>query len=72
MYVEGSWVKELGKLIVRVFVIVFQVVWKWVGARGGLQEIEEYGAGFQGWYWRGGVFSFPAPYGRRGTRVGRV
>jgi hypothetical protein len=26
-------------------------VWKWVGARHGLQETAEIGAGFEGWYW---------------------
>jgi hypothetical protein len=27
-------------------------VWKLVGARNGLQEVGEYGAGFEGRYWR--------------------
>lgn len=30
-------------------------IWKWVGARHGLQETEEIGAGFEGWYWTNSV-----------------
>ena len=30
-------------------------VWKWAGARDGLQEMEEYGTGFDGWYWRSSI-----------------
>lgn len=32
-------------------------IWKWGGARDGLQEMEQYGDGFEGWIWRGSVVS---------------
>jgi hypothetical protein len=35
--------------------ILLDNVWKWAGARDGLQEMEEYGAGFEGWYWRSSI-----------------
>lgn len=30
-------------------------VWKFAGARHGIQEIEEVGMGFEGWCWRNSV-----------------
>jgi len=50
-------------------------VWKFVGARNGLQEVGEYGAGFEGWYWRGSAVQSRCPSrvptGRSRMRVGR-
>lgn len=30
-------------------------IWRFVGARHGLQEMEEVGMGFAGWYWRSSI-----------------
>lgn len=42
-------------------------MWKWAGARDGLQNLREYGDGFEGWYWRSSVVSCsPTFVGSRG------
>lgn len=67
---EGNYVAELFKLVFRLFVTVVEVVWKAVGARNGVQEVEEYGGGFQGWYWRGRVYSLNEELvGTRSVRI---
>lgn len=66
---DGHWVADLLELVFRLFAMIVEVAWKSLGARGGLQEVEEYGGGFQGWYWRGNVFSMNGEFGeRRGVR----
>lgn len=66
---ENTWVKEVSVLVFRLLYVVLEVVWRWAGARGGVQEVEEYGGGFQGWYWRGSVYSVPYGDSRRGSGV---
>ena len=43
------------KRLIGAVLILLDNVWKWAGARDGLQEMEEYGAGFEGWYWRSSI-----------------
>jgi hypothetical protein len=47
------WEVNKGKWFVGMVLKVVDCVWKFAGARNGLQEVGEYGAGFEGWYWRG-------------------
>jgi len=49
------WDVSKGKWAVGVVLWGLDCVWKWGGARAGLQEISEYGEGFEGWVWRGSV-----------------
>lgn len=35
--------------------MVADQVWKFVGARHGIQEVEEVGMGFEGWTWRNSI-----------------
>lgn len=69
---ERNFVTELFRLVLGLFVTVVEVIWKSVGARGGLQEVEEYGGGFQGWYWRGSVYSLNGELVGRRRRSVRV
>jgi len=48
---------EPAKWVAGILAYGMDCVWKWAGARYGLQHIEEYGAGFEGWYWRSSVVS---------------
>lgn len=40
------------KKLIDSVLLLMDDVWKFVGARHGLQETEQIGAGFEGWYWR--------------------
>lgn len=54
---------EAAKWVAGIFAYGMDCVWKWAGARNGLQHVEEYGSGFEGWYWRSSVVTsslFPA------------
>ena len=53
----GLWEIDKGKWCVGMVLKGADYVWKFVGARHGLQEIREYGEGFEGWYWRGSFVS---------------
>lgn len=44
-----------GKWVVGMLLIGFDFVWKWAGARDGLQEFGEVGQDWEGWYWRSSV-----------------
>lgn len=48
---------EPAKWVASMLAYGLDCVWKWAGARDGLQHLEEYGAGFEGWYWRSSVVS---------------
>lgn len=50
--------REPGKWVVGLLLIGMDFVWKWAGARGGLQETREVGEGWEGWYWRSSVGSW--------------
>jgi hypothetical protein len=50
---ERLWELNKGKWCVSMVLKGIDCVWKLVGARNGLQEVGEYGAGFEEWYWRG-------------------
>jgi len=43
------------KWLVGLLATRMESVWLWAGARNGLQHLEEYGGGFEGWYWRSSV-----------------
>jgi hypothetical protein len=47
------WEANKGKRCIGMVLKGVECVWKFAGARTGLQEVGEYGAGFDGWYWRG-------------------
>ncbi len=55
--------REPGKWIVGMVLIGMDHVWKWAGARDGLQVVSEVRDwdGFQGWYWRSSVGSWGVP-----------
>ncbi|CZT41651.1 uncharacterized protein RSE6_01409 [Rhynchosporium secalis] len=66
---EDGYSKYLSRLVARVLVQILEIVWKAWGARGGVQEVEESGGGFRGWYYRGSVYSLngeEVPTGRMG------
>ncbi len=46
------WNINKGKWAVGVVLWGLDCVWKWGGARAGLQEVSKYGEGFEGWIWR--------------------
>lgn len=48
---------EPGKWVVGMLLFGADCVWKWAGARDGLQEVRETGEGWEGWYWRSSVGS---------------
>jgi hypothetical protein len=45
-----GWRKSVGMAL-----SIADQVWSFVGARHGVQEREEVGSGFEGWYWRSSV-----------------
>jgi hypothetical protein len=47
--------REPGKWIVGMMLVGMDCVWRWAGAREGLQEVAVMGSGFEGWYWRSSV-----------------
>lgn len=47
----GLWFKKGIDMVI----MMSDRVWKFVGARRGIQEVEEIGMGFEGWYWRNSV-----------------
>ena len=49
---------ELGKWLVGMLLVGLDFVWRWVGARDGLQEERETGQGWEGWVWRSSVVSW--------------
>jgi hypothetical protein len=53
--------REPGKWAVGMVLVGFDCVWKWAGARDGLQEAREVGEGWEGWYWRSSVGSWSVP-----------
>jgi hypothetical protein len=71
---ERLWEVNKGKLCVGMALRGVDCVWKFVGARNSLQEVGEYGAGFEGWYWRGSAAqsrcSSRVPTGSSRVRVG--
>jgi hypothetical protein len=68
---ERLWELNKGKWCVGMVLKGVDCVWKFVGATNGLQEVGEYGAGFERRYWRGSAVqsrcSSRVPTG--GTRV---
>jgi hypothetical protein len=61
---------DKGKWCISIVLKSADCVWKFIGARHGLQEVREHGAGFEGWYWRS---SSPArSSSREPTGISRV
>ncbi len=49
---------ELGKVLVGMLLVGLDFVWRWTGARDGLQEESETGQGWEGWFWRSSIVSW--------------
>jgi hypothetical protein len=73
---ERLWELNKGKWVVGMVLKGVDCVWKFVGARNGLQEVGEYGDGFERWYWRGSAVqsrvSSRVPTGGSRVRVRRM